>query len=480
MPGTRKETLQLITHWIANGEQSVLWIHGLAGTGKSSLMGSLSDVALEMGLVSWLGAFIRFDRFKYSDPTLFVKTLAYELAKFDDRLAKAIVDAVPKRMASHTQLATQFSELVLAPLEVCTAEMKDEGPVVILVDGVDECEKGGKRSELLQILASGFGKQSFVRLIVASRMEEDIKKTLRRNPHIHVIALDTGSVETTGDIKHFIETSLLEIGEDDTEFQEFCLATNASLQLADRASGLFIWASTIIAFIAHLPMERISRILQTDVPTTALKALTTLYQVALTSVADETGDEDIKPSICALLGSIIVGTNQSEGISLSVLEGILPHIGIKHVRSLVDKMGSVVAHDFQGNLRLIHKSFDDFLMDKERCGNDWYIELEAHRQSFTIACLRRLSSWYEDTQIVNRFKYESERHKVVQQDIDAHFIDVDIAYASNNWYLYALSCNNVSQNLTLVKLLEDIFTNYLLRWVEDHIGTLLPRSLFWA
>ncbi|KAF9259833.1 hypothetical protein L218DRAFT_832165, partial [Marasmius fiardii PR-910] len=81
--GTRQNTLSRITDWIFQGKESILWLSGVAGCGKSSVMATLNNQLIKMGCSSRLATFICFDRFGFSDPALFVQALAYQLALFD-------------------------------------------------------------------------------------------------------------------------------------------------------------------------------------------------------------------------------------------------------------------------------------------------------------------------------------------------------------------------------------------------------------
>ncbi|KAK7027548.1 hypothetical protein VNI00_015182 [Paramarasmius palmivorus] len=96
MLGTRQVSIGKILDWAFHGGQSVLWISGIAGCGKSSLIGTLHDTLSTFGFNSRLAAFIRFDRSEYNDAGEFVKALAFLLANFDERFGKPIAEAVER------------------------------------------------------------------------------------------------------------------------------------------------------------------------------------------------------------------------------------------------------------------------------------------------------------------------------------------------------------------------------------------------
>ncbi|KIM76715.1 hypothetical protein PILCRDRAFT_796979 [Piloderma croceum F 1598] len=148
-----------------------LWLYGLAGSGKSTLSTTIANIFNELGQ---LGAFLFFDRdvTERSDPTMFVMTLAYQLASSDPKIGahvRAVVEKNSNILLS--SLALQFQRLILDPLSsVCDPIAQ----IIIVIDALDECGTAQGRSSLLDILTNGFSKlPSYVRTIVLSRVEID-------------------------------------------------------------------------------------------------------------------------------------------------------------------------------------------------------------------------------------------------------------------------------------------------------------------
>jgi hypothetical protein len=62
LEGTRTQVLKSITDWVADtsvGNQRILWLHGLAGSGKSAISTTIAGSYNEQGC---LGAFVFFNR----------------------------------------------------------------------------------------------------------------------------------------------------------------------------------------------------------------------------------------------------------------------------------------------------------------------------------------------------------------------------------------------------------------------------------
>ncbi|KAK7442750.1 hypothetical protein VKT23_015997 [Stygiomarasmius scandens] len=448
--GTRRESLKKIIDWIARGQESILWLSGVAGCGKSALMGSLYDVLNELGCNSRLAAFVRFDRNEFNDPHLFIGALVRRLVSFDGRLGQAIIDVVQQRsdIAEVRKMSEQLESLVLGPLNKCRTEMQREGPIAIVIDGLDECMQNDRESfsELLQLFTNNlFAPFPHVRIIIASRPEYAIRKAFTTKDHIHHFPLDITSSETQADIRFFLEHEFSE----KRKLQS--VASDDLDKLAQRASGLFIWARVTVDFIADDPENRLPEVIKADPPADALNALTILYHTALDSVVDEKGDESGKTDIHLVL-AIIMATNQVCSMGLislplppsSALQGWINHhpstcSGQINVSDLLDKLQSVLLEDKNGGWSLLHKSFDDFLTDQSRCG-DWFIDVKDH-----IKSLASIS-----TSIITSF--------VANPTVG----DIDDAFCYASYYCIPFWCALGSAE---GQLLSNMLRRYFLRWI---------------
>ena len=91
LSGTREDMLQTISDWIMNvdGEEpNVLWLHGLAGSGKSTIAATVAD-QFRTAPSQRLGAFVFFERGKTVQGS-FIRTIAAQLANSDPTLRSHI------------------------------------------------------------------------------------------------------------------------------------------------------------------------------------------------------------------------------------------------------------------------------------------------------------------------------------------------------------------------------------------------------
>ncbi|KAK0488065.1 hypothetical protein EDD18DRAFT_1191984 [Armillaria luteobubalina] len=368
MQGTRVATINHIVSWIAQCDGKVMWCNGLAGTGKSSLMGMLHDLlTMDFGGWSRLVAFICYDRIEYSSASKLITTITYSLGMFNDRIGMAISRVIQssRTVVTLSDPSAQFRLLLRSPLEGIP-DLVEEGPLVVIVNGLDECDAS---KELLVVLAEGFGpKLPFMRLIVTSRPLWHIAEAFKGKSCIYPLHLDTSSEDVNRDIQFYLELKV---------FQEKCKELHAIERLTAQASGLFVWAATVVKFIHAFPgILRLQALLDTKPPRDATEALTTLYHTTLDTLVSEPGVHvDIKKYVRSILG-----------------EGSPP------LHYIVSMLGSVLSPQTEDlPIQIIHKSFNDFLQDQSRCGDDWFINVALHHQAIAeqsqIASKSFLETW---------------------------------------------------------------------------------------
>jgi hypothetical protein len=175
LPGTRRKTLDDIAEWVTVKPDSpnVLWLSGVAGSGKSTISTTVSESFRE---IDRLGAFLFFDRnhSTRSDPGAVIRTIAYSLALFNSHIGEAISATIRRSHAIvNAPIRKQFKTLLLDPLT--SAEPHIQGPILIILDALDECGDAGLRAPLLSLLAEEFTKiPPLFRLLIMSRREPDI------------------------------------------------------------------------------------------------------------------------------------------------------------------------------------------------------------------------------------------------------------------------------------------------------------------
>ena len=287
LENTRRNIINDIMEWIAddsNEAKKVLWVYGLAGTGKSTLSTTIAHI---MGSLQRLGAFFFFNRdIRPRDSRTLIRTLAYQLASVNDCFGAAISRLV-KDNSSITimPLEYQFEKLLINTLK--SVEWS-RGPIVLIIDALDECGREADRRELMQALSKGFSDlPSFIRIMIVSREESDILHALGSHSQVRPYLLDTDSVTNTEDVLEYIRHRLEEIRIKDRYLARHWPGEDNIRCLANRAGGLFIWASTACLYIdGYTPNQQLSELVNQrpeDRSSGPFAQLDSLYETGLRS-----------------------------------------------------------------------------------------------------------------------------------------------------------------------------------------------------
>ena len=362
-----------------------------AGSGKSTLSTTIANSLREQGQ---LGAFVFFNRDveERNQPGNVIRTLAHQFAQHDMHIAGAIalaIEATPD--VTQWPLRKQFFKLLVEPLSTFSPS---KGPLVLLLDALDECGSPQDRRDLLTILAEeSVSLPSYIRIFITSRAEPDIRKVFINKPHILLHELDLASHHNINDIKLFVHHQMKDIR---SLKGSLGLALDwpgdvAMHALVGRAAGLFVWATTACLFIEKGwdPRTRLDSLLRDDVNINAQTALDRLYTTAL-ETSGCWDDEESCSYFRTIMGTILVARNPITGMTIDKLlsryqPSICPSI------ALIEQLGCVLCGSQSEPVRILHPSFADFLKDLSRCGSkSWYSDAPLHNQSLTNCCIRQL------------------------------------------------------------------------------------------
>ena len=164
---------------------SVLWFNGPAGAGKTAIAQSLCK---RCATEDWLAGSFFFSRQApgRSNAELLFPTIAFELSLAIPDVGKFIDEVVANDPSIPTkELEIQLQKLILEPLQQVSEQPKR--PIVIIIDGLDECEGEDVQSNVLRLLGSVFQRPSVggydrICFIVISRPEPWIRDEFTIEP----------------------------------------------------------------------------------------------------------------------------------------------------------------------------------------------------------------------------------------------------------------------------------------------------------
>ena len=388
LPGTRADILKFVVDWVhSHSQQNVLWLHGLAGSGKSTISTTVAETFREL---QRLGAFIFFNRNTLSsDPAVVIRTLSFQLARFDRSIKSAICDAIEHNPGiAESAMRFQFSKLFLEPLMSIKAHTR--GPVIIILDALDECGDPMSRKSLLALLAQGLAKlPPIFRFLITSRRESDIDAGFRGRSNIVAIDLHSMDQSKIEDIMLYFRHHIATLPHDelpcDWPGEERIQALTAS------SEGLFIWASTAMKFIesGYNPEQRLNILLDSRPRSKTKSPLDVLYSTAL-GVATKWDEDEDCAAFRAVLGAIVVGRTPLSDTTLDLFLGL---DGFRSSRHILKHLRCLLHWDAGHTVRILHASFADYLADPDRCGSHpWFIKISHHHHAFALACFQQMKA----------------------------------------------------------------------------------------
>jgi hypothetical protein len=455
LENTRRNVINDIMEWIANDSndsRKVLWVYGLAGTGKSTLSTTIAQI---MRRLHRLGAFFFFNRdIPQRNFATLIRTLAYRLAMFDARFGAAISRVVENNDdIAGMPLELQFGNLLSA--NALKSVEWSGGPVVLIIDALDECGSEADRKILLQVLSKGFcDLPSFIRIMVVSRQELDIQLALGSHLHLRPYPLDIDSVTNKDDVSEFIQHRLEEIRIKDGYLGDHWPGDDKIRSLASRASGLFIWASTACLYIesGYTPSQRLSELVNTqpdDNSSGPFAQLDILYKTGLQS-AGLWNDPSFRLDCCNILGVIVC---VRVPLSCPVVDTLLALPQDRPSWKSVSRLRCLLHVSETEPIRILHPSFHDYL--SERCRDQpWSIDLERHNEELALRCIKLLDKELRENICDMTLPYRSRKNTLPEA----------ISYACKFWIEHICLVSNVTDDI--VEQVYDFLVKHLLHWME--------------
>jgi hypothetical protein len=379
--------LKFITGWLTTPSdgQNILWLYGLAGSGKSTISTTIAEYFRELGR---LGAFLFFDRGKptSSEPSAVIRTLSYKLAYFDPAIKTAISEQIEHSFGI-TEAAThaQFVKLLKEPLASLHG-LHTQGPIVIILDAFDECGDPASRKNLLSLCAQEWGKlPSVFRFLITSRRIPDIEVAISNWPNIMVKELDIVNHANDVDTSLYLHYHMASFRQDPMfQLTSDWPGEEKINNLAQSSAGLFIWAATAVKFIreGHHPDPQLNLLLCSH-PREAETALDDLYATALRTAGQWDRDEVAK-DFRAVLGVIVLARVPLEDMAIDCIL----RLDRSHSSCFILSRLRCLLHWSLGqHVQILHASFADYLTDRHRCGSHpWFIDTSVHHQSLAVAC----------------------------------------------------------------------------------------------
>jgi hypothetical protein len=240
-----------LTRWLfaEYDEWKMIWVRGSAGTGKSAVAQSFGDAC---GEEKKHGASYFFSRTAGRNKLeTVVPTIVCQLATTIPEYRSLIGHQLAKNPFLLRQSPpVQFRELIVEPFATLQRQ-RSRQPIVIILDGLDECEGEKAQLEILQMITTAIRTNPHLplRWLIFSRPEAHLKNAFSRNLLCgrEELIIDA---ECRDDVERYVKDGLVEIQNTYTDVIPADWPSPDNLQdLLDAVSGLFVFASTCLNFI---------------------------------------------------------------------------------------------------------------------------------------------------------------------------------------------------------------------------------------
>jgi len=378
--------------WAQNAQdQPVYWLNGLAGTGKSTIAQTFSEMARDCNV---LGASFFCSR-DYLDRKILKNifpTIAYQLAcrypRFRDHLVKVIRQ---DPSVAHNSLISQLRDLLVDPLSATGISC------VIVIDALDECVDDQPASAILSVLGRLVSKLPLVKFFITGRPEPRIRSGFRlplMEPFTQVFLLhEVDSTSVGGDIRLYLTEKLTGIAKrrSGLDLPEAWPSDEDITVLVKKSSGLFIFASTVARFIEsehHEPRERLRLIVgrADDTSHEGASGIDSLYSQVLRDAFFGINEGFVFVDLKHILSAVVLALNPLSRDGLMQLLNINSAIistRLRHLHSVL-----LVPADGAKEIRVFHKSFPDFLQDSDRCRDSrFHIDCSTRHGDMALSCL---------------------------------------------------------------------------------------------
>jgi hypothetical protein len=352
-------------------------------------------------------------------------------------MRRALADAVKDStsLKNSKDIFQQWEKLLVEPLK--KSSRSSVGPVLIVIEALDESGGVETRRDLLRILAGKSQKKglpkitelpSNFRILVTSRPLHDIEDTFRSAQHIVRLSMDDIPAEAAKrDICTFVSDQL----EGPSHFgnKEF-------VKLASKADGLFEWARLACEYINKSPpginpRTRFETVVNRD-PGKWANKLYDMYRLILADIwpRDQCSDVEYQEALVgfrSVMGQVLSTAEPLPLHSLNAMRDCFPDHNKHYNVDIIQHMGSLLSGTANSHIPVkpLHASFQEFLTDKQSSG-DFFVEMtKAQHHDLALASLRvmehglrfnicDLTSSYlansEDTELPERVKTSISPH----------------------------------------------------------------------
>ena len=468
--GTRESVLSEIERWAGDSKISpILWLNGLAGTGKSTIAQTVAERMFANGC---LGASFFCSRgFEdRSNLQLIFPTLAFQLAQKHPGFRTSLIPLLHSNPdVIHESLLDQMEQLLVKPLQSMDVS------TVIVIDALDECKDEDPESAILLVLGKSVSKLPNVKFFITSRPEKHIMSGFR-GPLLEglteVFVLHNVEPHTVNsDICCFFKHELSKLSQQHGGLSGW--PTDEQLNtLCQRAAGLFVYAVATVNFLDHKlqdPSGRLDTIIRSPEITThegkaRLKVYTSLDSLytSIFQAAFHENEVDDNIMVRFILSATVLVANPLSVSAIATLTGFHCNQVWRLLRLIQSLL--ILPEDSNHPVQPFHKSFPDFITDPARCSDPkFHISCDYHIE-LILCCLKLMGKSLERNMCsIPDYTLNSEVEDLSKR-IEKSGIRGGLEYACRSWYKHLIVTKH--RTADVVSALQHFLEGQFLTWLE--------------
>ncbi|KAI6084967.1 hypothetical protein F4821DRAFT_241966 [Hypoxylon rubiginosum] len=268
--------------WLADTSQPLLWISGGPGKGKTMLAIYITEVLQPLVDASdnVLLYYFCSNRDKNRNTALTIlRGILHQWIDLQPHLAKEVKNSFE---GAETTKYTISSFVALWRVFLTLLQLTTSSQVVVVLDGLDECEMESLR-QLLDAVGSylskaGEGAKPRLKLIILSRPQPAVLES--KLGRYQQIQLDASDTETTHDVDRYIFAKVAELASEQDLSEEMIAQVQQSLLAG--ADGTFLWVAFVANELQGRSWSKIDEVLR-QIP----KGLGGIYQRLLRQADDK-------------------------------------------------------------------------------------------------------------------------------------------------------------------------------------------------
>ncbi|KAJ3029133.1 hypothetical protein HDV00_009722 [Rhizophlyctis rosea] len=456
MPGTREWLLQDVRRWAHDSFEhsaSVFWLAGLEGTGKTVIAAHVINQFRDMPVLG--GYFMcSADRADRNNPIELIHTIAYPLAIKFPSIATHLLELQKTEPDVFTtvEVSRAFEKLIVSPLSELQSVTSSK--VVVVLDALDECGSPSStdRRDFLWALGN-VTLPSNLKIFITSRPEIDIRGALTS---LQPYEINLDQERNEADLFLFASSILAhKFGQTSREEKDKLLRT-----MVDKSQGSFLWLylGTEVVRKAADGVGAL-KLLGNQGHKSADWAVDGMYSTVLGDAIYRRGDNMKWCQQFRLVIGAIVRIRFPLG--LHDLAWLLD-LDIDIVEDMLRLVDSLI-HIADDQIRPIHRSFGEFMVDLDRCG-DLRVAIDSSESEEALAkgCLQLLHTQLKANMCNLEPNLPNSEVLDLPERIETN-IPPAIQYASQHWISHLQS---TAPTKTILTFLDGFTRDQILNWLE--------------